>query len=57
VCLQGAKELAKGLRVHTSLTDLSLAENPLRTEGLEHICQALAGLFHVSVFSSIFSHD
>jgi hypothetical protein len=31
--------------VHTSLTDLSLAENPLRTEGLEHICQALAGLF------------
>lgn len=45
MCLQGAKELAKGLRVHTSLTDLSLAENPLRTEGLEHICQALAGLF------------
>ena len=38
----GAKEIAKGLRQHKHLTDLSLAENPLKTEGMEHIAQALA---------------
>lgn len=47
---QGAQAIAKGLRVHTSITDLSLADNPLRTEGLEHICQALAGLSALSPF-------
>ena len=35
----GAKALAEGLLVHKSVTELSLADNPLRTDGFEHIAQ------------------
>ena len=38
----GAEELAQGLRVHEHITDLSLADNPMRTAGFDHICNALA---------------